>query len=295
MVADGSVMYATPSDKPPPPPPLHKRNHNEASGSGSVPDNQLNEIPQEENTGYYTIRGKTYLDGKVFQDKLRNGRNCEIFVEELDDWFPGSITVRKEVHIPNTTITIVSFEVQYTVQFDDGREELVHETNVRSDRLRLVASEELDQDILTAIASEQTQKEIAIPSQLDNNTGVSVWQTVSVNYVNEEEERKAHQQAVEEMYKNTAEDDKMKEQKTSVNDVIVDFQPKTYKGIVIEDSLISINSRIRESDDEDDDRDKIISFKKRKFEDHPAVKEESATGDGKPLFKQMKSKNFRKK
>lgn len=32
----------------------------------------------------------------------------------------------------------------------------------------------------------------------------------------------------------------MKEQKTSVNDVIVDFQPKTYKGIVIEDSLISI-------------------------------------------------------
>jgi hypothetical protein len=235
------------------------------------------------------------LDGKVFQDKLRNGRNCEIFVEELDDWFPGSITVRKEVHIPNTTITIVSFEVQYTVQFDDGREELVHETNVRSDRLRLVASEELDQDILTAIASEQTQKEIAIPSQLDNNTGVSVWQTVSVNYVNEEEERKAHQQAVEEMYKNTAEDDKMKEQKTSVNDVIVDFQPKTYKGIVIEDSLISINSRIRESDDEDDDRDKIISFKKRKFEDHPAVKEESATGDGKPLFKQMKSKNFRKK
>lgn len=127
----------------------------------------------------------------------------------MDDWFPGIITARKEVHIPNTTITIVSFEVQYTVQFEDGREELIHETNVRSDRLRLVASEELDQDILTAIASEQTQKEIAIPLQLDNNTGVSVWQTVSVNYVNEEEERKAYQQAVEEMYKNTAEDDKV--------------------------------------------------------------------------------------
>jgi len=32
-------------------------------------------------SGIYTIRGKTYLDGTIFEAKLKAGTTCEIFIE----------------------------------------------------------------------------------------------------------------------------------------------------------------------------------------------------------------------
>jgi hypothetical protein len=44
-------------------------------------DAQFIDLFDHRNSGFYTIRDKTYLDGKVFQEKLQDGRRCEIFVE----------------------------------------------------------------------------------------------------------------------------------------------------------------------------------------------------------------------
>lgn len=36
---------------------------------------------EEEDTGIYTVKGQTYLEGKKHEDKLRTGVACEVNVE----------------------------------------------------------------------------------------------------------------------------------------------------------------------------------------------------------------------
>lgn len=115
---------------------------------------------------------------------------------------------RKQVQVPNTTIVLLTFEVQYTITFEDATEEVVQEVNVKCDRLRLIAKEDVDQDVFTLMAEEkQAAAPPPLPAPIDENTGISVWQTVSVNVVDEDEEYDAHQKVVEEMYKNNAQDE----------------------------------------------------------------------------------------
>lgn len=129
-------------------------------------------------------------------------------VQELDDWFPAQITKRVQIKVPNTAIELLSFEVHYTISAEDGTEEVAEETNVKTDRLRMIADQELDRDVLDKIEEEKKLNEPPPPpAPIDENTGVSVWQTVSVTVYDEEEAYESHQKAVEEMYSNTKEID----------------------------------------------------------------------------------------
>ncbi len=51
------------------------------------------------------------------------------------------------------------------------------------------------------------------------------------------------------------------------------------------------------NEDDEDGRDHLVAFKKRKIDDKTFIKteENSGTGETKPLFKQMKANNLRKK
>lgn len=113
--------------------------------------------------------------------------------------------------MPNTNIVLVSFEVQYKITLEDGSEETTQENGVKSDRLRMIANEEQDPEIFSTIAEEE--KAVILPppppAPLDENTGVSVWQTVSVTVVNEDEDYESHKRAVEEMYSNKKVEEKV--------------------------------------------------------------------------------------
>ena len=48
-------------------------------------------------------------------------------------------------------------------------------------------------------------------------------------------------------------------------------------------------------DDEEDDDERIVAFKKRKLDETSSVKVEPTGDEAKPVFKPMAKKNFRKK
>lgn len=101
--------------------------------------------------------------------------------------------------------------MQYKITFEDGTEEMTQESNVKSDRLRIIAKAENDKEVLDAITEEAVKfvPPPPPPPPMDENTGVSVWQTVAVKEVDEDEEYDSHQKAVEDMYKLKASDEKV--------------------------------------------------------------------------------------
>jgi len=142
--------------------------------------------------GVYTIRGQTYLEGKLHEDKLHAGVNCEIFVDILDRWIPANILKINLVFVPNTDMVLKTFQVSYKYATEDEYEANplsgtdVTENDVKSDRLRLL----VDADFLEKLeeTNAQLEAEAKLDIQINENTGVGGWSTVSVSVYNEEEE-----------------------------------------------------------------------------------------------------------
>jgi hypothetical protein len=68
---------------------------------------------REDETGRYTIKGQTYLEGRFHEEKLKTNVECEIFIESLDEWIPAIILSSKEIVVPHTEIKLKSFRVKY--------------------------------------------------------------------------------------------------------------------------------------------------------------------------------------
>ncbi len=65
-------------------------------------------------------------------------------IQDIDEWISGEITARHEIPVPHTTVTLKSFDVQYTIPFDLhplGHEETRSEKKLKSDRIRILAGE----------------------------------------------------------------------------------------------------------------------------------------------------------
>lgn len=63
--------------------------------------------------------------------------------QRLDEWYSGNIIRRVEVAVPNTDIKLVSFDVRYTmINKASAEEEETKEFGIKSDRIRLLATED---------------------------------------------------------------------------------------------------------------------------------------------------------
>ena len=99
-------------------------------------------LQQDPSYGLYEVRGQLYMDGTTHQDQLRRGRDCEIFLEDLDEWTAAKIVARADLCVPNTTIVMTSFEVAYfhprgKANDDDEGNMAISERGVKCDRLRI--------------------------------------------------------------------------------------------------------------------------------------------------------------
>ena len=114
------------------------------------------------------------MEGQKHEDKLHSSVPVDVFVDGLDSWCPGVVLVRTEEEVPHTSVRLLRFRVQYSVdraqaaelqtqplphltllfpepktgagsgtaftsgEGDSGDVVTVEEAKVKSDRLRLV-------------------------------------------------------------------------------------------------------------------------------------------------------------
>lgn len=138
--------------------------------------------------GFYTIRGQGYLEGELNESLLVANATCQIFIEENDDWLNAVIVGRKELPVPHTEVTIKLFTVDY--KSADGT--WVRDENIRSDKLRLLATldgepTDVHGNLVNAASSQSAKKPTYDKPKVDQATGIGGWQTVSVTLVDEEE------------------------------------------------------------------------------------------------------------
>lgn len=182
---------ASTTNRPPPPPPSRPRDPNAIRRPGASKDPDSIDSLREDDSGVYTIRGQTYLEGKLHEDKMRAGVSCEIFVDALDRWIAASITKLNVVFVPNTEIVMKTFSVEYKyateeeVEVDADAGQDTTEEDVKSDRLRLL----VDSDLRTKeMAAKEEAVAVEVAKVIDTHTGLGGWSTVSVNVYDEEEE-----------------------------------------------------------------------------------------------------------
>ena len=152
-------------------------------------------------SGMYTIRGQTYLEGKFHEDKLHPDVACEVFVEALDRWVSAIILKIDIISVPNTDIVLKTYQAQYhyateeEFEADPSAGEITIDVGIKSDRIRLLVDSEgrTEEDIA---AEEKIASEYA--KTVDENTGIGGWSTVSVAVYNEEEEEERRASALEE-------------------------------------------------------------------------------------------------
>lgn len=125
-----------------------------------------------------------------------------ICAQEIDEWLPATIVHRHEKPIPNTSITLKSFDVEYVITTPDGAETRELENDIRSDRLRIPSSEKGEG---YQVYEGYTPAPLPVQSVIQETTGLGGWQTVSVKVVDETKEWEEHQAAIEEMRKDQSE------------------------------------------------------------------------------------------
>lgn len=214
---------------------------------------------REDKSGVYTVRGVTYLEGQYHEERLTTGKDCEIFIESVDDWISASILGCKETSVPNTEIKLRRYKVAFTLEMPSGGEKEVVDDDVKSDRLRV----RLDQS-REAVTEEGA---IVAVKPMVASTGLGVWQTVSVRIVTEAEEeaeRKACEAEAKEEEESAARRNTRKALEDHTNEeadsALAAFDPYNtglYKGV-------QIGREIIESEIGNISKGEKVEFKKRK-------------------------------
>ncbi len=96
-------------------------------------------------SGHYRVGEEWFLEGKLYEQFLTTGVECQIFLEAThtsgtgveEGWFDCVVRNRQDVPIPHTALTFPEFVVAYSLS---GPE--VEEAGVRSDRLRLMSNQQ---------------------------------------------------------------------------------------------------------------------------------------------------------
>lgn len=90
----------------------------------------------------------------------------------MDEWLPGEVLRRTETQVPNTKVTMKTFDVSYSMRVspDSDQEQTVNERRVKSDRIRLLANVEGE-------VEEHTEAVAAQKPAVDENTGETLYYT----------------------------------------------------------------------------------------------------------------------
>lgn len=194
-------------------------------------------LQQDPSYGLYEVRGQWYMDGTTHQDQLRRGKDCEVFLEDLDEWTAAKIVARTDLCVPNTTIVMTSFEVSYVhprgkADDDDERNMAISERGVKSDRLRIpcgaapkpaaaaepeAGAEEGDEETAaeggrsgegSAESKEDGQDDVPPPPlppppEIVASTGLGGWATVSVRVIDHEQEQREKEESARQVAQTT--------------------------------------------------------------------------------------------
>jgi hypothetical protein len=163
-------------------------------------------------------------------------------VEDADEWLEALIATVAEHPIPNTDLTLRRYHVTYLMP---NTETPLTEPDVRSDRLRIKLPEG------TTIEQAEAMVDVGVPEQMeqqtayevDQDTGIGEWSTVSVVEIDESMEAIAARKLAEEREecKRVQELEKERKLKQMLEDPEDDTSASltstggTYKGIKIDD------------------------------------------------------------
>lgn len=90
-------------------------------------------------------------------------------LQELDEWMGVDQLIRKEIDIPNTTAKFLRFNIRYLINNEDGSYSQKSIEGVKSDQLRIIATEEEAQQLIQK--EENVAKENEITELKSNNAG----------------------------------------------------------------------------------------------------------------------------
>lgn len=222
---------------------------------------------RQDKSGRYVVNGITYLEGKLNEDKLIAGVECELFHEQLDDWLPCTIIRRKEYQIPNTSVILKSYEVKFIYPADDVKktpaQEIV-ENDVKSDNLRLILDDKANE------LEDTNECKVA----LNEDTGIGGWQTVSIVEINEEEEEIKRLEYEEERQKEQLKQEIERKELEKImelkarDDAVSAYDPfgtNMYKGMnIAEEAIDYTDSSVAKGNE--------VSFKKRRANSNESKK-----------------------
>lgn len=279
------MFYARPSapqiPPPPPPPAISKRSWDEMAAGKREQVNDEEDIAID-TSGIYEVRGQTYLEGKVHQDKLKKGTTCEIFIEADDEWLPAVVTSVSEFAVPNTDITIRDFGVRY----ETNQKVEVTEEKVKGDRLRLLADR--SGKLLETHAKGEgvnggsdgplESEEVKEAPPVSADTGLGGWQTVEVEVFDEAVRQAEEAEAERVRVKEEAQAKEAKKLQIRMDmaaaregdSALSTYDPygtNTYKGMYLGD-----DQQARAPEMESLSKGATVGFKKRKISKSSATK-----------------------
>ncbi len=247
------------------------------------PEEDKSKLLREDSSGMYTIRGITYLEGQFHEDKLVSGIQCQIYNEEMDDWFDATIKNRKDIIVPNTELKLKFFTISYFIKNDETNEnntEEIIEESVKSDRLRIPITEN-NKDLLGTNENSlvDNNKVDSENPKVDEMTGIGRWQTVSVKLIDEEKEKELEEQRRIQEEEERIENEKQKKLEQmklyelnsdfGADNALSSYDPygkNIYRGIAIKSD--DDNSNINNGNNGNISMNgKKIEFKKRKISD----------------------------
>lgn len=85
-------------------------------------------------------------------------------IKDLDEWMPVDLLIRKETVIPSSSVSILVFDVTYLIKHDDGTFNQRSIQSVKSDQLRIIASEQEATELNKPKVSTVTAEEIKTTS-----------------------------------------------------------------------------------------------------------------------------------
>lgn len=132
----------------------------------------------------YFVRGVEYLEAKHHADAFSQGRRCEVWVEEAEEWANARVVGVAETHVPHSAVSVRRYTLRYPlsrpavppaaarvepleadlllVDPERSASVFVEEPRVHPDRMRVRA----------AVARDEVE--------VDEATGMGRWETVSV-------------------------------------------------------------------------------------------------------------------
>ncbi|OQR93920.1 hypothetical protein THRCLA_08310 [Thraustotheca clavata] len=253
----------------PPPPPAKKKKK-----SKKAPPAPPKDTRPKKSDGFYRVRGIVYLEGSFHEIKLVPKKNLEVWVEDLEDWRPATITKVIETRDTSTSKTRKEYAVEYQVNDEDENEKATG--TFTSDQLRIPLS--LPSDTMT-------DDQVGVNGFLDalyhgkpttpyiptRTPGYGAWSTVSVRIVDEVAEEKARVEEIAafEAKKKVIQDERdnevIMEEALHADNALGAFNPwgGNYKGISLENESNVIS-------EDEAPATEPVAFKKRARKDKTA-------------------------